>query len=150
MQRSQQTWHLTKHVFLTVNLEEELWPAPSGIQENMKIVCIISHSEATVATPVEEETEINSRFFFLRQPTAPSEPHDWCRQAAEAAVFSRGGFEIHVPAVLPQQRAKESFYTSPRCDIKCTAGAGRTCQRSVLMGSERNKGAQNGCKLANV
>lgn len=62
------------HDFLSVNLEEEFWLIPSGIQVNVKIVCIISHSEATGTTPVEEETEINKKGFFAGSPQPQSGP----------------------------------------------------------------------------
>lgn len=103
----------TKHLFLCVNLEEELWLAPSGIQENVKIICIISHTEVTGAAPVEEETEINSKGFFCRQPTAPSGPRSaGVAEMPRLLFFPRSGFDLYIPAVLPWWRAKESFYTS--------------------------------------
>lgn len=140
----------TKHVFLSFNLEVELWLVPSGIQVNVKIVCIISHSEATGTTPVEEETEINSKGFFAGSP----QPHQGhvlllslrCR----GCCFSQKWiWSLRSCCAFLTEGERIILYLL-QCDIKCTAGAGRTCQRGVLMGSELNKGAQNRCKLANV
>lgn len=101
-----------KHVFLSVNLEEELWLVPSGIQVNVKIICIISHSEAMGTTPVKEETGINSKVFLQAAHSPIGAMLCWCRWDVKAAVFTRSGFDLSVPAVLSWRRAKESFYTS--------------------------------------
>lgn len=140
----------TKRVFLSVNLEEELWLVPSGIQVNVKIVCIISHSEATGTTPVEEETEINSKGFFAGSPQ-PHQGHALlvslrCR---DCCLSQKWIWSLRACCAFLMEGKRIILYL-PRCDIKCTAGAGRTCQSVTLMGSELNKGAQNRCKLANV
>lgn len=140
----------TKHVFLSVNLEEELWLVPSEIQVNVKIVCIISHSEATGTTPVEEETEINGKGFCAGSPQ-PHQGHALlvslrCRDCC----FSQRWIWSLCSCCAFLTEGERIILYLPRCDIKCTAGMGRTCQRAALMGSELNKGAQNRCKLANV
>lgn len=140
----------TKHVFLSVNLEKELWMVLSGIQVNVKIVCIISHSEAMGAPPVEEETEINSKGFFAGSP----QPHQG--HALLVSLRCRGCcfsqkwiWSLRSCCAFLTESERIILYLL-RCDIKYTAGTGRTCQSGVLMESELNKGAQNRCKLANV